>query len=72
VSFAKPLPDYRGELMQRVRSRLGPGVYHANVCILHHVFAELDGHNLGEFEGTMVFGEIAYILHNQTVVFSTV
>ena len=37
-------------------------------CILNYVYGELEGRRTGRFTGPMTFGEIAYLLLNQTLV----
>lgn len=41
-------------------------------CILNYVFAHLEGKKIGDLVGPITFGEIAYILLNQTMVYVTV
>jgi hypothetical protein len=45
----------------------GAGQYSCN-CILNYLYGELEGKQTGEFTGPVTFGEIAYILLNQTLV----
>ncbi|WP_158964643.1 DUF6976 family protein [Chachezhania sediminis] len=37
-------------------------------CILNYLYGKLEGHTTGSFTGPATFGEIAYILMNQTMV----
>ncbi len=37
-------------------------------CILNYLYCELDGKRTGEVTGPMTFGEVAYVLMNQTMV----
>ncbi|MER5172724.1 hypothetical protein [Thioclava sp. GXIMD2076] len=45
----------------------GEGQYSCN-CILNYLYGELEGQRTGNFTGPVTFGEIAYILLNQTLV----
>jgi hypothetical protein len=45
----------------------GAGQYSCN-CILNYLYGDLEGKKTGEFTGPVTFGEIAYILLNQTLV----
>ena len=45
----------------------GAGQYSCN-CILNYLYGELEGQRTGAFTGPVTFGEIAYILLNQTLV----
>lgn len=45
----------------------GAGQYSCN-CILNYLYGELEGQRTGGFTGPVTFGEIAYILLNQTLV----
>ena len=41
-------------------------------CILNHLCSELEGKKTGEITGPVTFGEVAYQLFNQTMVYLTV
>ena len=45
----------------------GVGQYSCN-CILNYLYGDLEGKKTGGFTGPVTFGEIAYILLNQTLV----
>jgi hypothetical protein len=45
----------------------GEGQYSCN-CILNYIYGEMQGTQTGKFTGPVTFGEIAYILLNQTLV----
>ena len=45
----------------------GEGQYSCN-CILNYLYGDLEGKKTGKFTGPVTFGEIAYILLNQTMV----
>lgn len=64
--FARPLADYAGAFADRSGAG-GAGQYSCN-CILNYVHGELEGKATGGFTGPVTFGEIAYMLLNQTLV----
>jgi hypothetical protein len=41
-------------------------------CVLNYLYASLDGKKTGFFTGPVTFGEIAYILMNQTIVYLSI
>ena len=41
-------------------------------CVLNYLYAGLEGKKTGEFNGPATFGEIAYQLLNQTLVYLTI
>lgn len=64
--LARPQGDYAGSFAARMGSA-GAGQYSCN-CILNYLYGELEGRQTGGFTGPVTFGEIAYILLNQTLV----
>lgn len=46
----------------------GGGARFSCNCILNYLYGELEGRRTGRFTGPMTFGEIAYLLLNQTLV----
>jgi len=69
---ARPVGDYvQGfERLLKNKSSLEPDrvVFSCN-CILNYVYSELEGKRTDPFTGPMTFGEIAYQLLNQTLVY---
>ncbi len=66
--FAKPLKSYADAFAEDTKTHgNGAGQYSCN-CILNYVYGELEGKATGSFTGPVTFGEIAYILLNQTMV----
>lgn len=65
--FAKPIGDYATEFLKQVPT----DTHHAFACncILNYLYGELEGKKLGEFAGPITFGEVAYQLLNQTMVY---
>lgn len=64
--MAKPMPDY-GNAFAQATGAGGTGALSCN-CILNYLYGELEGKRTGHYTGPVTFGEIAYILLNQTLV----
>ncbi|NVO23649.1 DUF6976 family protein [Donghicola mangrovi] len=64
--LASPISDYAGTFASNLGDT-GVGQYSCN-CILNYLYGELEGKSTGTFTGPVTFGEIAYILLNQTLV----
>ena len=64
--LARPLPDYRAAFAGQLGTG-GAGQYSCN-CILNYLYGDLEGQATGAFTGPVTFGEIAYMLLNQTLV----
>lgn len=64
--LARPMPDYAAAF----RSHVGDGGegQHSCNCILNYLYGEMEGKKTGRFTGPVTFGEVAYILLNQTLV----
>ncbi len=67
---ADPIGNYEREFEQELQSRKVHPVFSCN-CILNYLYANLEGKKTGNIVGPMTFGEIAYILLNQTMVYMT-
>ncbi len=69
--FANPVPDYVSEFNKAISNEeAGNSAFSCN-CILNFLYSELEGKKTGDFTGPMVFGEVAYQLLNQTLVYMT-
>ncbi len=69
--FASPISDYVTRFNQAISDiQSDQSAYSCN-CILNFLYGELEGKKTGSFTGPMVFGEVAYQLLNQTLVFMT-
>lgn len=68
-SLARPVHGYAALLAEEIET-LGAteGGFSCN-CILNYLYGEMDGKRAGNLIGPVTFGEIAYLLHNQTWVF---
>jgi hypothetical protein len=66
--FAEPIADYV-EAFDSAGQTGADGLVFSCNCILNYLYAELEGERTGNFTGPVTFGEIAYMLLNQTVVY---
>jgi hypothetical protein len=67
---AKPVPDYV-QAFKAATSTVSPNVPIAYNCVLNHLYGKLEGTQAG-LPGPFTFGEIAYQLLNQTMVYCDV
>jgi hypothetical protein len=69
--FAAPVQDYAATFAEELSKRaIAPAV--ACNCVLNYLYAGLEGKRTGHIVGPMAFGEIAYVLVNQTLVYLTI
>jgi hypothetical protein len=68
--FAAPVADYEAEFRKELDVREIEPVFTCN-CILNYLYANLEGKKTGHIVGPITFGEIAYMLLNQTLVYLT-
>lgn len=66
--FAEPIADYVDAFDSAGQTGADGLAFSCN-CILNYLYAELEGERTGNFTGPVTFGEIAYMLLNQTVVY---
>ncbi len=66
--FATRVADYAGEFKNRIAEAGGNPVFSCN-CILNYLYGNLEGQKLSPYEGPVTFGEVAYQLLNQTLVY---
>lgn len=66
--MAKPVEDYAAAFRQRFADLETGGAVFACHSVLNFMFGELQGKVIGGVEGPASFGEIAYLLLNQTAV----
>ncbi|MBI2418503.1 MAG: hypothetical protein HYV28_11515 [Ignavibacteriales bacterium] len=69
--IAAPVNDYMQEFTKELNTLQIQPVFSCN-CILNYLYGELEGKKTGHITGPMTFGEIAYQLLNQTLVYLTV
>ena len=66
--IAKPIKNYVSTFIQQVSRLSIQPVFSCN-CILNYLYSELEGKKTANITGPMTFGEIAYQLLNQTMVY---
>lgn len=67
--IASPLTqDYANAFQRELAARAVSPVFACN-CILNYLYGELEGKKTGQMQGPITFGEIAYMLLNQTLVY---
>lgn len=69
--FAKPLADYVDAFAKYTGNLKTEPIFSCN-CVLNFLYAALEGRKTGTAVGPMTFGEIAYILLNQTFVYAQI
>ncbi|HXH01940.1 MAG TPA: hypothetical protein VNN09_01315 [Candidatus Competibacteraceae bacterium] len=68
--LARPLPDYLVDFAAAMPPAAARAVFSCN-CILNYLYGELEGRQTQGMVGPFTFGEIAYQLLNQTLVYLT-
>ena len=66
--IASPLKNYEEDFKAVAESKATNPIFSCN-CILNYLYAGLEGKKTAGFVGPITFGEIAYVLLNQTMVF---
>lgn len=69
--MATAVVNYEQKFLSELKKMDSKPIFSCN-CILNFVFAHLEGKKIGELVGPITFGEIAYILLNQTMVYITI
>jgi Family of unknown function (DUF6976) len=69
--IAAPVEDYSTAFASHFATG-GPALTFSYNCILNYAYADLEGKSTGRLLGPMTFGEIAFMLLNQTAVYLTV
>lgn len=70
--FAKSIDNYMTEFTDTLLGQNNNSVALSCNCILNYLYSDLDGKMIEDFKGPFTFGEIAYILVNQTLVYVNV
>jgi hypothetical protein len=65
---AAPVDDYRSSFAEQTKNLAGSPAFSCN-CILNYLYGELEGERPISISGPATFGEIAYVLLNQTMVY---
>jgi hypothetical protein len=68
--IAAPVSNYEAEFQAEMKKKDIHPVFSCN-CILNYLYANLEGKKTGHIVGPITFGEIAYMLLNQTLVYLT-
>jgi len=69
---AAPVGDYIKEFTGRLPDRGAETIFFSCNCILNYLYSELEGKKTGNITGPITFGEVAYQLLNQTLVYLTI
>ena len=70
--IAKNIPDYVKAFNEKMAEVKGANIVFSCNCILNFLYGELEGKKIGAFTGPVTFGEIAYQLVNQTLVYVSI
>ena len=70
--MAKPISNYEKEFNSHLEKMKNVETVFSCNCILNFLYGELEGKNINSFFGPITFGEVAYQLVNQTLVYVTV
>ena len=70
--MAKPVTDYKKEFDDRLKTLSDVDTTFSCNCILNFLYGEFEGKEIHSFFGPITFGEVAYQLVNQTLVYVTV
>ncbi|GAA6133906.1 hypothetical protein NBRC116188_06950 [Oceaniserpentilla sp. 4NH20-0058] len=70
--FATPVPDYVSSFNQAMSGEATDKSEFGVNCILNFLYSELEGKQTGKLTGPITFGEIAYQLLNQTLVYMSI
>ncbi len=69
--FASPITDYVSEFNKAINAEESNNSAFSCNCILNFLYSELEGKKTGALTGPIAFGEVAYQLLNQTLVYMT-
>ena len=70
--FASPVSDYVSEFESALKENSSNSTTFYCNCILNFLYSELEGKKTGDFTGPITFGEVAYQLLNQTMVYLSI
>jgi len=70
--LANPVINYEAQFEAAIEKQNIKNPLFSCNCILNFLYAKLEGKKLGQFSSAMTFGEIAYMLLNQTLVYVTI
>ena len=66
--LAKPVGDYEARFAQAVARFADQPVMFSCNCILNYLYGGFENRRTSSLAGPVTFGEIAYLVHNQTMV----
>lgn len=69
---AKPVRDYVSQFLAQLHRQEAESMIFSCNCILNYLYSELEGKHTGNITGPITFGEVAYQLLNQTLVYLTI
>jgi hypothetical protein len=69
--FARPVGNYIENFNQMLPSSVSDNIAFSCNCILNFLYSELEGKKTRDLTGPITFGEVAYQLLNQTLVYLT-
>lgn len=67
--FANPVGDYHDSFVKWLKGTENNKPFFSCNCILNYLYGDLEGKTTKPFEGPVTFGEVAYQLLNQTLVY---
>lgn len=67
--FAKPVDNYIESFNRELSASASEGISFSCNCILNYLYSELEGKKTRDLTGPITFGEVAYQLLNQTLVY---
>lgn len=70
--LAAPMENYMEEFSANMPAEDPDTIFFSCNCILNYLYCELEGKSTGGIKGPITFGEIAYQLVNQTLVFASI
>lgn len=70
--LAAPVEDYVARFIRQVPDISPDNIFFSCNCILNYLYSELEGKKTEGFTGPFTFGEIAFQLLNQTLVYVTI
>jgi hypothetical protein len=70
--LAAPIADYLESFTMHVPEKPIDSIFFSCNCILNYFYSELAGRKTDGLTGPITFGEIAYLLLNQTLVYATI
>jgi len=70
--FAQPVSDYAASFVERLQDLADVRPIFSCNCILNYIYGKLENKTTPPFTGPVTFGEIAYQLLNQTLVYAEI